>query len=209
VASELRTGRSHQFDYLKVDSLEISIIARERSFWRNEWSELELGSGTEFLSRLLQELELRAERAVEERKKADEDRDRIHRQWVGVKNKAVEQYVRETKLNLLHEQLERRRLTAELTDFIAELRSRAVSIDEPLQQPAGAWIQWIEQYKSEIDPNNHPVALPGVPEPTSSDLEPYMDGWSTTGPYKSTFRPVHNSPGMQDRQWHPNRRDWW
>ncbi|WP_437773478.1 hypothetical protein [Arthrobacter sp. KNU40] len=210
-AREQRTGASRTFDYVKIDALKIRIISREASFWRHDWSELELGSGTEFLPRLLQELELRAQSAVEERERAEEKRDRTQREWEAAKNQAREQYIREAKLGLLFDQLGRRRLAAELTDFIIELRNRAAAVDEPFQQRAGEWIQWIEEYKAEIDPANHSVSLPGVPEPTSSDLEPHMNGWSTEGPYKATFRPVQatDPPTLQVRPWHPNRRGWW
>lgn len=72
-----------------------------------------------------------AERAEKERKHDEEERDRSQREWEEVKNRAYEQYVKESKLALLHEQLERRKLAAELDDFVTELRHRTAN-----EQPA-------------------------------------------------------------------------
>ncbi|WP_431230470.1 hypothetical protein [Paenarthrobacter nicotinovorans] len=211
-SKDQRDGLTREFDYVKIDSLKIRIVGRERSFWRREWSQLELGQGVEFLPRLLQELELRAYRSDDEREKAQQEQARIRQEWDAAKARAREDYAKNEKLRLLYEQLGRRRLAAELTGFVAELRDRDTGIDEPLQGPTLDWIEWIEAYVVEIDPRNQPIALPGIPEPTPSDLEPYMNGWSASGPYKShasTLHPADSSPLQQPRAWHPGPSGWW
>jgi hypothetical protein len=82
----------------------------------------------------------------------------------------------------LARQLERRRLAAEIDQYLAGLR--AVLRDAGEQQPAAApeWIDWIAGYRQEIDPFRQSPVMPAVRDPSPEDLRPFLNGWSPYGP---------------------------
>lgn len=188
----------------------IRIVGPSRSFWRSEWSEDKDGTGIEYLPRLLQELELRAQRADDERRSEEEKRMRTRREWEAAKLKARELFIRDKKLSLLHDQIQSRRLVSELETYLDELQDRLTDVDDRFRPNVSEWVEWVFTYKNEIDPRSGPLALPGVVEdPSDADLAPYMNGWSTSGPYKSprSEQTFARSFPQQD-PWHPNRREW-
>jgi hypothetical protein len=191
-------------------AVRIRIVGSRQSFWRSTWSESEHGSGTEFLPRLMQELELRAKAADDRRRSEEEERLKTQREWEVTKLAAREQVIRDRKLRLLHDQLHRRKLVDELETYLDELRARVSAMDDRFRSKASDWIEWVSDYRAEIDPRSGPMVLPQIEEPSASDLAPYMDGWSTTGPHKLPLRQSEAYPSMfpGGDPWHPNRREW-
>lgn len=86
----------------------IRIVGTGRSFWRSEWSEAKDGTGIEYLPRLFQELELRAQWADNVRRAEEEKRLRTLGEWKAAQRKARGLFIRDKKLSLLHDQVQRR-----------------------------------------------------------------------------------------------------
>lgn len=207
---EARTNTSKAAEQVKTRAaVRIRIVGSRRSFWRREWNESKDGTGIEFLPRLFQELELQAQRADDERRSEDEKRVRTRREWEAVKIKARALFIRDKKLELLYDQLHRRQLVTELEVYLDELQVRLTDTDDRFRPNVSEWVEWVSTYKDEIDPRHGPLALPGIQDPSDSDLAPYMDGWSTSGPYKSPrSEQIFAQSFPQPEPWHPNRRQW-
>ncbi len=47
---------------------------------------------------------------------------------------------------------------------------------------AAAWMTWCSDHINADDPLRRKLAMPGTPEPTAQNLEPFLDGWSPYGP---------------------------
>jgi hypothetical protein len=133
------------------------------------------------LPAVLRELEIRALedgwRRQEEQRKADEKRCR----WEQAMERARHDFRQAALAAELTRQLERRRLAAEIDQYLAELR--AALHDTGKQQPARApeWTDWIASYQQEIDPLRHPPVMPAVRDPSPEDLRPFLNGWSPYG----------------------------
>ncbi len=41
---------------------------------------------------------------------------------------------------------------------------------------------WCSDHINADDPLRRKLAMPGTPEPTAQNLEPFLDGWSPYGP---------------------------
>jgi len=134
------------------------------------------------LPAVLRELEIRAMedgwRRQEEQRKAEAKR----RRWEQAMELARHDFRQAALAAELTSQLERRRLAAEIDQYLAGLR--AVLQDAGEQQPAGApeWTDWIASYRQEIDPLRHPQVVPAVRHPSPEDLRPFLNGWSPYGP---------------------------
>jgi hypothetical protein len=134
------------------------------------------------LPAILRELEIRALedgwRRREEQRRAEDKR----RRWEQAMERARHDFRHAALAAELTRQLERRRLAAEIDQYLAGLRS--VLQDAGEQQPAGApeWKDWITSYRQEIDPLRHPPTMPTVNDPSPEDLRPFLNGWSPYGP---------------------------
>jgi hypothetical protein len=207
---EARTNTAKAAEQVKTRAtVRIRILGSRRSFWRSEWTESKDGTGIEFLPRLFQELELRAQRADDERRDEEEKRIRTRREWEAVKLRARALFIRDKKLELLYDQLHRRKLVTELEVYLDELQVRLTDTDDRFRPNVSEWVEWVSTYKDEIDPRHGPLALPGIQDPSDSDIAPYTDDWSTSGPYKSPRS--EQTSALQfplPQPWHPNRREW-
>jgi hypothetical protein len=131
---------------------------------------------------VLRELEIRALedgwRRQEEQRKAEDKR----RRWEQAMERARHDFRQAALAAELTRQLERRRLAAEIDQYLAGLRTVLQGGGE--QQPAGApeWTEWIASYRQEIDPFRHPPVMPTVCDPSPEDLRPFLNGWSPYGP---------------------------
>lgn len=134
------------------------------------------------LPAVLRELEIRALedgwRRQEEQRKAEDKR----RRWEQAMERARHDFRQAALAAELAGQLQRRRLAAEIDQYLAGLR--AVLQDAGEQQPAGAreWTDWIGSYRQEIDPLRRPPVMPAIHDPSPEDLRPFLNGWSPYGP---------------------------
>jgi hypothetical protein len=137
------------------------------------------------LPAVIRELEIRALedswRRQEEQRMGEVER----RRWEQAMERARHDFRQAALAAELADQLQRRRLAAEIDQYLAELR--AVLQDASGEQPAGAskWTDWIASYRQEIDPLHRPPIMPAVLDHSPEDLRPFLNGWS---PYRPDTR---------------------
>ncbi len=67
--------------------------------------------------------------------------------------------------------------------FLAAMQAAVVEYHGPERDEVIAHLDFAERRLDETDPVKHPaLVLPGVPEPKSDDLKPFLVGWSPHGP---------------------------
>jgi hypothetical protein len=131
---------------------------------------------------VLRELEIRALedgwRWQEDQRKAEDKR----RRWEHAMARARQDFRQAAVAAELACQLERRRLAAEIGQYLAGLRK--VLQDAGDLPPAGGreWTDWIATYQQQIDPLRHPPVMPEVRDPSPEDLRPFLNDWSPYGP---------------------------
>src|ERR1035437_10205600 len=136
-----------------------------------------------WLPQLLQEIELRAGLAEQQRLEQERERGDRQRLWEEAMSKAERRYAEDHRAGALKEQLKRWRLARELDAYLTELRSAASALSEEDRGDAEAWIAWVEQYRMKIDPTAARIVMPKTPNPRSDDLAAYLPhGVNTYGP---------------------------
>ncbi|MEC5193455.1 MULTISPECIES: hypothetical protein [unclassified Arthrobacter] len=191
-ASELRR-QAHGYsvpteEVAKTDFLSIRLSGLEPPFWQSEWTENDTTRADSLLPRIIQEIELRAARAVEVRLEGQRRDDEKRRQWEGAREQAIRRLNEMHRASALLDQAERFQRVQLLGDYIAALR---IHIDSMNPLDAGAatdWLRWAQTHARTISPLLGEIRMPDDPEPTADAIKPYMKGWSPYGPDLGMWR---------------------
>lgn len=186
-SEQARAGRGYappQFDLTPTPNLRVTIEGKEVAFWRSFWSDNQ-GTPLEVsLAQILQELELRHERAEDNRREAVRQQEIRKRQWEAARVAAIEQLTQSHRANELTEQVQHWELANQIREYVLAMEARLVDHLAPEERAdAEAWIHWARDYAQRIDPLNAKLGMPTDPEPTHEALAPFMKGWSPYGPY--------------------------
>jgi hypothetical protein len=185
-AEQDRAGRGYappKFDIKPTPNLRISIEGNEAAFWRSFWSDNQATPLESSLAQILQELELRHERAENNRREATRQWEERKRQWEVARLTAIEQLIQSHRAKLLREQVQRWELANQIRAYVDSIESRLANLQPPVErEDAAVWIRWARDYAQGIDPLNWQLRMPDDPEPTHEALAPFMKGWSPYGP---------------------------
>ncbi|HZR52083.1 MAG TPA: hypothetical protein VFB06_21540 [Streptosporangiaceae bacterium] len=186
-AQERRAARETWFRISAYDEqpskrLAIS-LANGRQYRQSTWTDSDKGELEAWLPQILQEIELRAGFAEQQRLEQEREAAERERLWKEAMSKAERRYAEDHRAGVLKEQLKRWRLAQELDTYLTELRSAASALSEEDGGNAEAWIAWIEQYRTKIDPTAAQIVMPKTPKPRSDDLAAYLPrGMNPYGP---------------------------
>ncbi|MGW4468240.1 hypothetical protein ACWENQ_01065 [Nonomuraea sp. NPDC004354] len=186
-AEERRAARDTWYripshDHLPSSRLTIS-LTNGRPYWQSSWTDSETKPLEDHLAQIMQELELRAAFAEEQRVERERQEAARRRAWEEAMRTAKMRFVEEARAQVLKAQVSRWRFAQELDEYLLALRSTAAALPAEQEDDARAWIMWVEEYRARIDPLAGRLALPSVPEPRHDDLKTYLpDGMSPYGP---------------------------
>jgi hypothetical protein len=173
-----------KFDLTPTPNLRITIEGKEVAFWRSFWSDDQGAPLEASLAQILQELELRHERAEDNRREAVRQQKERKRQWEAARVAAIEQLIQSHRADVLLGQVQHWELANRIRDYVVVMEARLADYAAPEERAdAEAWIRWARDYAQRIDPLNSKLRLPADPEPSYEALAPFMKGWSPYGPY--------------------------
>lgn len=189
-AAELRRAereswyRIPKYDETLSERLSLSLSGGRRHR-QSVWND---GRSTDLESRLpqiLQEIELRAavaeEQRLEEERRAAEER----RRWEAAIERAKTDLIESHRASHLLNQLTNWRTANQLRDYLAALANTVEAIDDPDNRAAASeWLSWATNHAARLDPLNYGLAMPPDPEPTPEALKPHLRGWSPYGPQR-------------------------
>lgn len=132
---------------------------------------------------LIRKLEI--EEAEWSRKEEDQHSQIREIHWKEVKQEAFIKLTYERNAKQLHDQLERRRAATEMRVYAQIIEAQAGQREGPEKEDALQWASWIRRYANRTDPISGPLRPLHVTSAKSNELEPYMNGWSAYGPYRS------------------------
>lgn len=157
----------------------------------------------------------RAEQArAEALERHERERAEQQRAWEAQRQKARAKAAEQLRRAAFAQAMDDWRTAHDLRTLCAELETVADTDEGHLQ----AWIAWARQSADELDAAAQARRLNDLDFDvvvTTDDIEPYMEGWSTSGPYKaSTYsaQPLSQPTVPQRRPWHPGMRgqaSWW
>jgi len=169
-------------DLVKTDFLNILLTGLEPPFWQSEWTETDTARADSLLPRIVQEVELRAARAVEVRLEKQRRDDEKRRQWEQVRDRAIGRLNEDHRAKVLLDQAERFQRVQLLGDYIAAMRSHIESMNLVDAAAATDWLQWAEAHATAINPLLGEIRMPDDPKPDADAIKPHMKGWSPYGP---------------------------
>lgn len=185
-ASELRRqakGYSVPTEELvKTSFLTIRLLGLEPPFWQSEWTENDATRADSLLPRIIQEIELRAARAVEVRIERQRRDDEKRRQWELARERAICRLNEDHRASVLLDQAERFQRVQLLGDYIAAMRSHIGSMNPVDAAAATDWLHWAQTHARTINPLLGEIRMPKDPKPDADAIKPYMKAWSPYGP---------------------------
>lgn len=174
-------------DLVKTDFLNIRLSGLEPPFWQSEWTETDTARADSVLPRIIQEVELRAARAVEVRLEKQRRDDEKRRQWEQVRDRAIGRLNEDHRAKVLLDQAERFQRVQLLGDYIAAMRSRIQSMNLVDAAAGTDWLQWAETHARAINPLLGEIRMPDNPKADADAIKQYMKGWSPYGPDRGYF----------------------
>lgn len=189
-ATELRRAERESWyripahDDRPSDRLTIS-LANGRQYRQSNWSDSAKAQLEELLPQILQELELRAGFAEQQRLEKERKEAELQREWECAMERAEAAFREDHRAKILHKQLSRWQTAEALDAYLIAMRAKAETLtDEAEREAARAWLAWAQDYRRRIDPLSVPLCMPATPKPQLRDLEPFLDGWSPYGPHR-------------------------
>lgn len=188
-ATELRRAERESWyripthDDKPSDRLAIS-ITNGRQYRQSNWSDSAKSQLEELLPQILQELELRAGFAEQQRLEEERKRAEREQRWKAAMECAEAAFREDHRAKLLQEQLSRWQTAQALDGYLTAMQAKIETLaEESERESAQAWLAWAQEYRQKIDPLSGPPAMPETPNPHPSDLEPFLNGWSPYGPH--------------------------
>jgi hypothetical protein len=177
-----RWYRIPKYDVTPSDRLSIHLSGRFEHR-QSKWADAPSGSLDGWLPQVLQEMELRAKAAEQERLAAIAEAEQRRRQWEQAMKKAKADYTEAFRANVLIGQVDNWLRTHQIRDYLDAMRERIDNIIDPDDAIAAKeWYVWVEEWVSSADPLLQRLGAPEVPEPKPDDLKPFLKGWNPYGP---------------------------
>lgn len=84
-------------------------------------------------------------------------------------------FIESNRANVLNDQLTNWNTARGLETYLEEMSSAIERVEEPAERAAAEeWHAWAGDYASRIDPLRNRLAMPPDPNPTASDLAPFL-----------------------------------
>lgn len=131
---------------------------------------------------VLQEMELRAAQEEDRDQRAEREREVRQREWERV-HAAAKIEAREThRAEMLMGQVERWKQANEIDAYLHAMAARVDELEGDERTDAEAWLAWVREYRTRIDPLGKRLSVTPDPEFTADALRPFMRGLSPYGP---------------------------
>jgi hypothetical protein len=153
---------------------------------QSKWTDGRTGTLENWLTQILQEVELRAEAAEHARLAAIAAAEERRQQWERATEKAKGDYAEAYRADILLRQVDGWLRARQVHDYLDAVRETINSIADPDDAVAAKeWHRWAEEWVASADPLAQPLAVPAVPEPKPDELKPFLKGWNPCGPERS------------------------
>ncbi len=171
-------------DYDDVPAKQLGLVldGEGGTFWASSWHDTDEHELEEDLAQILEEIRLRHERRIELRKaehereisrRQQEDEDRIE---------AEAKYRKRFIADAMKDQAKNWEEAGRLGRYAAAIRDLAAACPDQQRDDALEWAAQVEAEASRLDPLPHAAKPPEIPDPSYSDLSPFMRSRSSFGP---------------------------
>lgn len=113
-------------------------------------------------------------------RRADIRKDR----WEEAKKENFVGLAYERNAERLRAELDRRDAATAMRAYADQIDTHVAAFEDPAAQAAREWAAWIREHAERTDPLNGALHVDEVTSCSHEELQPYMHGWSTHGPYR-------------------------
>jgi hypothetical protein len=170
-----------KFDYALTETLSFELSGRFEHR-QSRWTDSKTRSLEECLPQILQEVELRAIAAENERLAAIKAQEEKRRKWELAMEQAKIEFREDYYGRVLDQQVDDWFRANKLREYLQAMRLKVETYDDPeLAMIATEWISWAENQIELVDPLRQNLTMPGVSEPKADDLRPFLRGLDPYG----------------------------
>lgn len=171
-------------DPVRQEQLILAIPAYGRHGYQYRWADRKRATVEGALPAVLQEIALRAQDARQQRLWAEQEEIERRHAWEAAMRHARDRATHAHFATMLRRQAADWRTAQQLRIYCDALHDKLGLMDRQDPQVMGSvrWLNWAHAYIQTLDPL---TGLPSMPEPPTLDadaLQPYLDGWSASGP---------------------------
>jgi hypothetical protein len=175
-------ARPPRHDFTPTQRLRIEVFGGT-PHWGSVWSDGSSSTLENALPQVLQEIELRAAAAEQNRLDALERERQKRLKWEAAMQRARGAYAEAYRESSLERQVDKWHRAQRINEYLGVLRARIAELPQAEAEPAAAWLAWCDAYAEALDPLKKRLAMPAVPEPRPEDLRPFLRGLSPYGPW--------------------------
>jgi hypothetical protein len=131
------------------------------------------------LPQILQEVELRAGFAEEQRLAAEREQQERKLPWHTAMAEAKRRLRESHRAETLVNQADDWTRAAQLDRYLAAMETSIDAMQSADERAAAQqWLDWARNYRRQPDPLGQPLAMPDDPKSTAENLKPYLGRWS-------------------------------
>lgn len=161
-------------DDVPDEHLGLVLDGEDGKFWASSWKDTDEHRLENDLAQVLEEIRLRQDRLIEQRQAEREQRVAEKRQHEEDRAHAVLKYRKQFLIDAMNKQARRWEEANALRRYADAIRAEAERLDGDERDSALAWAEQIEAQAAKTDPLPGATTLPDIPEPSGSDLAPFM-----------------------------------
>lgn len=169
------------FDDVPDEKLGIVLDGKGGQFWASAWKDREDHRLEDDLAQILEEIQLRHQRLVEQRRAEQEKYEARQRGLEDDRVRAVAQYRKDFLIETMKNQAEDWERAILLRKYAEAVRAEAEGLEDDEREQARSWAMQIKAQAGTYDPLPDAAKVPEIPEPSRSDLEKFMSSRGTYG----------------------------
>jgi len=170
-----------RYDYVLSERLRLTIEGNARAFRSSVCSDTPTRHLEDVFAEILQEVELCAQQAEEQRLDEIRQREERRRQWEAAHQAAVGALIETHRVAELRTQIEHWELAQRTASYLAAVEEY-LSAHPEQRQLAAEWLEWIRGFAERINPLSSSLCMPPDPKPAPEALAPHMKPWNPYGP---------------------------
>lgn len=169
------------YDYVPAEHLGLVLDGEGGQFWASEWHDTDTHQLDDDLAQILEEIRLRHNSLVEKRQAKQVQGEAKERKNQEDRARALVMYRKHFLIEAMKKQANRWDEATRLRNYATAVRSEAEELDGQAREHAQSWANQLEAQAIKTDPLPGAATPPDIPEPSWSDLQPFLKSQASSG----------------------------
>lgn len=169
------------FDYVPAEHLGLVLDGEGGQFWASEWYDTDTHQLDDDLAQILEEIRLRHNSLVEKRQAKQNQDEAKERKNQEDRAQALVMYRKHFLIEAMKKQAHRWEEATRLRNYATAVRTEAEELEGHAREQAQSWAAQLEAQAAKTDPLPSAATPPDIPEPSWSDLQPFLKSQASSG----------------------------